>query len=137
MGLWLFSFEGHRLAVFQRDADPRTGRQTATLEVLATGPGTANEFLADFRVRMDNHSVLKGQVISLVMSEYGPNTAGVTFLHRPSLPASDVIRPDGLLPKVAPVSDSHLAAAVEDLMADAETLTRSLLGSGTDAAGSL
>ncbi|MET3706997.1 hypothetical protein ABIB17_001625 [Arthrobacter sp. UYEF6] len=37
----------------------------------------------------------------------------------------------------APVSDSHLAAAVEDLMADAETLTRSLLGSGTDAAGSL
>ncbi|HCB60080.1 MAG TPA: AAA family ATPase, partial [Arthrobacter bacterium] len=32
-----------------------------------------------------------------------------------------------------PVSDSHLTAAVEDLMADAETLTRSLLGSGTDA----
>jgi hypothetical protein len=37
----------------------------------------------------------------------------------------------------APVSDAHLAAAVEDLMADAETLTRSLLGSGPDAARSL
>ncbi len=34
-----------------------------------------------------------------------------------------------------PVADSHLAAAVEDLMADAETLTRSLLGSGTEASG--
>lgn len=33
-----------------------------------------------------------------------------------------------------PVSDSHLSAAVDDLMADAETLTRSLLGSGSEAA---
>ncbi|YCH16656.1 AAA family ATPase [Arthrobacter sp. D1-29] len=32
-----------------------------------------------------------------------------------------------------PVSDAHLAAAVEDLMADAESLTRSLLGSGNQA----
>ena len=31
---------------------------------------------------------------------------------------------------VAPVSDAHLAAAVAELMADAESLTRSLLGSG-------
>jgi ATP-dependent 26S proteasome regulatory subunit len=30
----------------------------------------------------------------------------------------------------APVSDAHLAAAAEELMDDAETLTRSLLGSG-------
>jgi ATP-dependent 26S proteasome regulatory subunit len=30
-----------------------------------------------------------------------------------------------------PVSDSHLSSAVVDLMADAETLTRSLLGSGS------
>jgi hypothetical protein len=32
-----------------------------------------------------------------------------------------------------PASDAHLAAAVEDLMADAESLTRSLLGSGRPA----
>jgi ATP-dependent 26S proteasome regulatory subunit len=32
----------------------------------------------------------------------------------------------------APVSDPHLAAAVEELMADAESLTRSLLGSGPE-----
>lgn len=101
IGLWLFSRAGHKLAVLQRDAAPHTGRQSATLELLAARPETATGFLAEFRLRMDNNSVLKGQVISLVMSEYGPSTAGVTFHHRPSLPASDVIMPDGLLQKVA------------------------------------
>ncbi|MET4147433.1 ATP-binding protein [Arthrobacter sp. UYCo732] len=101
LGLWLFAFAGSPLAVLQRDADPRSGRQTASLEVLAGSPETAARFLAEFRLRMDSNSVLKGQVISLVMSEYGPSTAGVTFHHRPSLPASDVILPEGLLQKVA------------------------------------
>jgi hypothetical protein len=101
LGLWLFAFGGSPLAVLQRNAEPRSGRQTASLEVMAGSPGTATEFLAEFRRRMDNNSVLKGQVISLVMSEYGPSTAGVTFHHRPSLPASDVILPEGLLQKVA------------------------------------
>jgi hypothetical protein len=101
LGLWLFSFAGSPLAVLQRDAEPRSGRQTASLEVLATNPATATKFLAEFRLRLDNNSVLKGQVISLVMSEYGPSTAGVTFHHRPRLPASEVILPDGLLQKVA------------------------------------
>jgi ATPase family associated with various cellular activities (AAA) len=101
LGLRLFSFAGSPLAVLQRDADPRSGRQSATLEVLATSPEKATRFLAEFRLRMDTSSVLKGQVISLVMSEYGPSTAGVTFHHRPNLAASEVILPDGLLQKVA------------------------------------
>ena len=101
LGLWLFSFGGRPLAVLQRDADPRSGRQTASLEVLAAGQEAATGFLTEFRHRMDSNSVLKGQVISLVMSEYGPSAAGVTFHHRPSLPASDVILPAGLLQKVA------------------------------------
>ncbi|MEO8283417.1 MAG: ATP-binding protein [Pseudarthrobacter sp.] len=101
LGLWLFAFGGSPLAVLQRNAEPRSGRQTASLEVMAGNPDTSAEFLAEFRLRMDNNSVLKGQVISLVMSEYGPSTAGVTFHHRPSLPASDVILPEGLLQKVA------------------------------------
>ncbi|WP_255770651.1 ATP-binding protein [Pseudarthrobacter sulfonivorans] len=101
LGLWLFTFGGSPLAVLQRNAEPRSGRQTASLEVMAGSPDAATKFLAEFRVRMENNSVLKGQIISLVMSEYGPSTAGVTFHHRPSLPASDVILPDGLLQKVA------------------------------------
>ena len=100
MGLWLLRFAGSPLALLQRDADPRSGRQSASLEVMAE-PQAASEFLAAFRRRMESHSVLKGQVISLTMGEYGPSTGGVTFHHRPSLPASDVILPEGLLQKVA------------------------------------
>lgn len=80
---------------------PRYGRQAARLEVLAGDTDSAAAFLADFRRRMQHHSVLKGQVISLVMGEYGPSAAGVTFHTRPTLAAADVVLPDGLLQKVS------------------------------------
>ncbi|WP_457963560.1 ATP-binding protein [Arthrobacter sp. D1-29] len=101
LGLWLLRIDGSPLAVLQRDADPRSGRQAASLEVVAAEPRAGSAFLAEFRRRMESRSVLKGQVISLTMGEYGPSTGGVTFHHRPALPASDVILPDGLLQKVA------------------------------------
>lgn len=101
LGLWLFSHGGHPIVVLQRDANPRYGRQTASLEVLAGATDTAASFLAEFRRRMQGHSILKGQVISLVMGEYGPSAAGVTFHARPDLAASEVILPDGLLQKVS------------------------------------
>ena len=78
-----------------------TDGRSASLEVLAGDARNAAGFLAEFRRRMRHRSVLKGQVISLVMGEYGPSTAGVTFHARPALAASDVILPDGLLQKVA------------------------------------
>src|SRR6478609_6200881 len=101
LGLWLFSHGGRPIAVLQRDANPRYGRQAARLEVLAGDTDSAAIFLADFRRRMQHHSVLKGQVISLVMGEYGPSAAGVTFHARPTLAAADVVLPDGLLQKVS------------------------------------
>lgn len=101
MGLWLFGHGGRPVAVCQRDANPRFGRQTASLEVLAGDTGSAAEFLSEFRRRMQHRSVLKGQIISLVVGEYGPSAAGVTFHARPSLAASEVILPEGLLQKVS------------------------------------
>jgi hypothetical protein len=101
LGLWLFSHGGHPIVVLQRDANPRYGRQAASLEVLACATDTAASFLAEFRRRMQRHSILKGQVISLVMGEYGASAAGVTFHARPDLAASEVILPDGLLQKVS------------------------------------
>jgi ATP-dependent 26S proteasome regulatory subunit len=101
LGLWLFSHGGSPIAVLQRDANPRYGRQSASLEVLADATGKAARFLSEFRRRMQHRSVLKGQVISLVMGEYSPSAAGVTFHARPALAASDVILPDGLLEKVS------------------------------------
>ncbi|MCB5272959.1 putative ATPase YjoB [Arthrobacter sp. SO5] len=116
LGLWLFRHGGLPIAVLQRDANPRYGRQTASLEVLASETGTAAGFLADFRRRMQHRSVLKGQVISLVMGDYGPSAAGVTFHARPVLATSEVILPDGLLQKV---SDHALGIAEHR-----DTLTR-------------
>ncbi|MBT2532994.1 ATP-binding protein [Arthrobacter sp. ISL-48] len=101
MGLWLFRHKGSPVAVWQRDANPRFGRPSASLEVLASDTGSAAEFLADFRLRMQHRSVLKGQIISLVMGEYGPSASGVTFHARPTLAASEVILPEGLLQKVS------------------------------------
>jgi hypothetical protein len=63
---------GSPVAVLQADANPRYGRQTG-----ATGSVAA--FPAEFRRRMQFRSVLKGQIISLIMGENGPSAAGVTF----------------------------------------------------------
>ena len=101
MGLWLIEHGGRPLAVWQRDANPRFGRPSGSLEVLAADTGSAAEFLSEFRLRMQHRSVLKGQIISLVMGEYGPSAAGVTFHARPALTASEVILPEGLLQKVS------------------------------------
>lgn len=101
MGLWLFDFNNKPVAVWQREANPRFGQPTASLEVLAPDTATTADFLAEFRRRMQHQSVLKGQIISMVMGEYGPSAAGVTFHSRPVLPASEVILPDGLLQQVS------------------------------------
>ncbi|MEV7474628.1 ATP-binding protein [Pseudarthrobacter oxydans] len=100
-GLRLFSYDGGSLAVLQRAADPRSGRQSAVLELVAGTAETGAAFLAEYRRRMDSQSVLQGQVISLTMGEYGPSSGGVTFHHRPRLKEQEVVLPSGLLQKVA------------------------------------
>jgi hypothetical protein len=120
LGLWLFRHAGSPVAVLQRDAAPRYGRQTACLEVLAGDAKNAADFLSEFRRRMQRGSILKGQVISLVMGEYGPSSGGVTFHARPELTASDVILPQGLLQKVADHA-LGIAAHRESLKSTAST----------------
>jgi hypothetical protein len=134
LGLWLFSHGGSPIAVLQRDANPRYGRQSASLEVLAGATDKAARFLSEFRNRMQHRSVLKGQVISLVMGEYGPSAAGVTFHARPVLAASDVILPDGLLEKV---SDHALGIAEhrESLIRYGQHLKRGVLLYGRPGTG--
>jgi DNA polymerase III delta prime subunit len=101
LGIWLFRRAGTPLAVLQREANPRYGRGTASLEVLAPDAQTAADLLAHIRREMQHSSVLKGQVVSLTMDSYGSTGAGVTFHRRPELAAADVILPAGLLQKVA------------------------------------
>jgi hypothetical protein len=133
-GLRLLTFDGGRIAVLQRAADPRSGRQTASLEVVAAVPETGTAFLAEYRRRMDSQSVLKGQVISLTMGEYGPSSGGVTFHHRPLLEASEVILPAGLLRKVADHTVG-IARHRESLRAHGQHLKRGVLLYGPPGTG--
>ncbi len=100
LGVHVFTYDGAPVAVVQRAANPRYGRTAAALEVLGGSPEAAAALLADIGVRLKSQSVIKGQVVTLTIDEYGSTGSGVTFHQRPSLPAADVILPDGLLEKV-------------------------------------
>jgi energy-coupling factor transporter ATP-binding protein EcfA2 len=99
-GVRLLTVDGHRVAVLQRSAKPEYGRNSARLEILAAEEGGAAAFLGALRRMMLERSVLRGQVLSFSGDEFGPGAAGVDFLARPQVPATDVILPDGVLDDV-------------------------------------
>ena len=100
LGLRLFVYDGIPLAVLQRGADPQYGRNATDIAVLAPEREAAARFLAAVQEDLRTNSILRGQVVSFAFDPYGQQGAGVTFLHRPSLPADEVILPDGVLDRV-------------------------------------
>jgi energy-coupling factor transporter ATP-binding protein EcfA2 len=96
-GVRFLTVDGHRVAVLQRSARPEFGRNSARLEILAAEEGGASALLSALRRLMLERSVLRGQVLSFSGNDFGPGAAGVDFLPRPEVPASDVILPDGVL----------------------------------------
>jgi hypothetical protein len=100
VGMYLLTFDGVPVAALQRAARPERGRNDATLEILTTEPCTATAFLAEFTRLMLSLSVLRGQVVSFTGNEYGQRAAGATFLARPTVDASEVILPPGILEQV-------------------------------------
>ena len=101
LGMRLFRRNGHPLAVLIRAANPRFGQTMAMLEVLSPEPDAVAGFLTAFRERMRTQSVLKGQVVSFTMQEFGATGAGVTFHERPQVAAGDVILAPGVLARIA------------------------------------
>lgn len=99
LGVWLLAHAGTPLVVVQRAALPQAGRTTATLEVMGADAEAVSRFIERLRALMIEHSVLRGQVLSFVPTEYG-REAGATFLERPEVAASDIILPDGVLDEV-------------------------------------
>ena len=95
-GVRLIRFAGQPIAVLQRAANPQFGRNTAELEIMAVAPEIVTAFLAHLRELMIEHSVLRGQVLSFVQTEYGSG-AGITFLERPIVPAAAIVLPEGIL----------------------------------------
>jgi len=95
-GLRLIRFNDEPIAVLQRAANPQFGRNTAELEIMAVSADVVTAFLEHLRQLMIEHSVLRGQVLSFVQTEYGAG-AGITFLERPVVPAEAIVLPDGIL----------------------------------------
>ncbi|OLT50933.1 ATP-binding protein [Cellulosimicrobium sp. CUA-896] len=100
-GLHLFTYAGTPVAVLQRAASPRYGN-AASLEVMCTDEDAALALLSELRTAMVEHSVLRGQVVTFTTtpSEYGPTSAGMTFVPRDRVPAADVVLPHGTLDRI-------------------------------------
>jgi hypothetical protein len=132
-GLRLITFEGAPVVVLQRSAKPEYGRSSATLEVLAVDQDLATAFLTRVRALMIERSVLRGQVLSFVQSQYGAD-AGATFLRRPETTADDVVLADGVLDEVV----AHVVGIGEQreaLLAAGQHLKRGVLLYGPPGTG--
>lgn len=98
-GLHLFHFDGSPVALLQRAASPRYGNEGA-LEVMSADEEVTLRLLTALREAMVEHSVLRGQVVTFTATDYTPGSGGMTFLRRDSVPATDVILPEGTLARI-------------------------------------
>lgn len=99
MGIWLLTFAGEPLAILQRAASPRSGRDSAALEIVANDHEVTDAFLRRLRELMIEKSVLRGQVLSFQPTQFG-REAGATFLPRPRVSADEIVLADGVLDEV-------------------------------------
>ncbi|GAA1405976.1 ATPase [Glutamicibacter uratoxydans] len=100
-GIHLFKHLGKPLAVALRRADPRFGRETCTLEIIAADPQAGDAFVAGFREQLRETSVFRGHVISFKPSDYGNSNAGVAFHERPKLGKDELILPEGVRERIS------------------------------------
>lgn len=98
-GVRLLRFDGHPLAIVQRSANPRSMPAQPQLEVIGADPDATAAALAEIRRLMIERSVLRGQVLSFVPTEYG-HEAGATFLPRPDVSADDIVLGEGVLQRI-------------------------------------
>lgn len=133
-GLRLFRYHDAPVALLQRKAEPRYGRQAGSVEVLCADAAVTAALLAEFRRRMQGESVLKGQVLSFVHEDFGPSSAGVTFHHRPVVTDEDVVLPEGLLDRVRHHA-LGIAAHRDALVAAGQHLKRGILLYGPPGTG--
>jgi len=140
-GIHLFRYDGTPVAVLQRQANMQFGRSGASAEVVAADDpgvtstsGVAARLLAEVRRLMLEHSVFRGQVLSLGGAEFSPGVGGVVFHRRPELTAADVVLPPGALERV----ERHVAGIArhrEELRAAGQHLKRGLLLYGPPGTG--
>jgi len=91
-GLYLIQDRGAKLVAFLASAE-HFGRGL-TLEIASVGPGDAENLLADIRGLVNEHSVYRGQILSLD----GPT--GIRFHSLPSIERESIILPSRLLDRI-------------------------------------
>jgi len=101
-GASLLRFEDQPLAVMRRSGNARYGRELYTVEVLCPDAEVARRYLDRIGELMAADSILRGQVLSFVPNDFDHHGvgSGITFHHRPAVPAEAVVLPDGVLDRV-------------------------------------
>jgi DNA polymerase III delta prime subunit len=109
------------------------GLPRCTLEVLAADAAAATAARDEIGRLIRAHNVFRGQVLSFSASEHHGNEL-MSFLPRPSVPAQDVILPDGLLETI----EQHIVGIGEwsaALLGSGQHLKRGLLLHGPPGTG--
>lgn len=100
LGVRLLRYDGSPVAILQRGANPSYGRERATIDLVSAASDVAAHLLEDLRQRMNELSVVRGNVVSFAHNEFGSGLGGMTFLERPDVAAESVILPSGVLQRV-------------------------------------
>jgi cell division protease FtsH len=113
------------LAVLVRRGEQQGfGPPKLKVEVVAPEDGAAAGFLAEVRDLVEQHDVYRGQVLTVKVDPHGGSE--IVFLERPSLDASELVLPDGLLERI----ERHVLGPTrhrEALVASGRHLSRGLL----------
>ena len=134
LGLRLFRYRDVPVAVLQRRRNQLTGTGVAVLEVLSPDTELAGELIEEVGRLATEHSVLRGNVITLDLIGFEGEGDGYRFLPRPDLPASDVVLPEGLLERITG-HVTGIAAHAEALRRWGQHLKRGVLLYGPPGTG--
>lgn len=132
-GVRLFHFGGDPIAVVQRAAAHRYGRETGQFEILCADPEVAGRVVIELRRSMVERSVLRGKVLSFTPTQFGAE-AGATFLPRPDVPEEAVVLEPGVLDAIV----AHVVGIGEQreaLLAAGQHLKRGVLLYGPPGTG--
>lgn len=134
LGIRLFSYAGNPVAVLQRRMSRMHSEGQGVLEVIAPNADTAGSLLSELARLSTEHSVLRGQVISLEMVGFEGEGDGYRFLPRPEVPAEGIVLAAGVLERVT----GHvlgIARHAEALRAHGQHLKRGVLLYGPPGTG--
>ena len=107
-GMFLLSDGDRRCAALIRGADPHGPMNQAMIEVIAEDREFGSEVLAELRKLAVDHSVLRGQVLTMGAGE-GHQYGALTFMRRPVMDRSQLVLPDETLQTI----EGHVVGIAE------------------------